>query len=252
MIVPSLPGFGPSAARPPAGLTAQQVARLWHALTTAELGYDRCVAHGSDLGAGVTAWLARDQPQAVAATHLATPGLAPIVPPRTAAGNEFAAAVQAWTAEEGGYAHEHATKTSTLGAALSDSPSGLAAWVGEKVFAWSSVTADGRPAFDRDLQLATLTLYWVTETITTSLLPYWAYRHSPDAALPPDDASAVPTAVCIFGGERVPFPKPPRELAERYYTIASWTEHPVGGHFPAVAEPELFVRSLRDAFRSAR
>jgi pimeloyl-ACP methyl ester carboxylesterase len=252
VIVPSLPGFGPSAASAPAGLTAREVARLWHALLTAGLGHARYVAHGSDLGAGVTAWLARDQPQAVAAIHLATPGLAPTAPPRTAAEDEFAAAAKAWTGEEGGYAHEHATKPGTLGAALSDSPSGLAAWVGEKVVAWSSVTADGSPAFDRELLLATLTLYWVTGTITTSLLPYWAYRHSPDAALPADDPAPVPTAVSIFGGERVPFPKPPRELAERYYTIASWAEHPVGGHFPAIAEPELFVRSLRDAFRSAR
>ncbi len=92
----------------------------------------------------------------------------------------------------------------------------------------------------------------MTGTITTSLLPYWAYHHSPGAALPTDDPGPVPTAVSIFGGERVPFPKPLRELAERYYTIASWAEHPVGGHFPAVAEPELFIRSLRDAFRSAR
>lgn len=159
VIIPSLPGFGFSAAPPPTGLTAREVARLWHALMSAGLGHDRYVAHGSDLGAGVTAWLARDQPQAVAAIHLATPGLAPIAPSRTAAEEEFAAAVKAWTAEEGAYAREHATKPSTLGAALSDSPSGLAAWVGEKVISWSSVTADGSPAFDRELLLSTLTLY---------------------------------------------------------------------------------------------
>ena len=75
----------------------------------------------------------------------------------------------AWTAQEGGYAHEHATKPSTLGAALHDSPAGLAAWIGEKVTAWSAVTGDGQPAFGRDLLLATLTLYWVTGTITSSL-----------------------------------------------------------------------------------
>jgi hypothetical protein len=102
------------------------------------------------------------------------------------------------------------------------------------------------------LLLSTLTLYWATDTITTSLLPYWAYRHSPDAPLPADDPSAVPTAVSIFGGERVPFPKPPRELAERYYTLTRWAEHPVGGHFPAVAEPGLLAETLRDAFRDAR
>ena len=252
VVVPSLPGYGFSGPPPPTGMTGRQVARLWHELMAVGLGYDRFVAHGSDLGAGVTAWLARDQPEAVAAIHLATPGLA--VPPgvRAEQEQEFARAVHDWTAEEGGYMHEHATKPGTLGAGLSDSPAGLAAWIGEKVVAWSSTRPDGSPAFDRELLLGTLTLYWATETITTSLLPYWAHQHLPGAALPPEDVSPVPTAISIFGGERVPFPKPPRALAERYYNVTSWAEHPAGGHFPAVAEPEVLARSLRDAFRPAR
>ena len=76
VVVPSLPGYAFSDPPPPTGMTGRQVARLWHQLMTMGLGYDRFVAHGSDLGAGVTAWLARDQPEAVAAIHLATPGLA--------------------------------------------------------------------------------------------------------------------------------------------------------------------------------
>jgi pimeloyl-ACP methyl ester carboxylesterase len=252
VIVPSLPGYAFSGPPPPTGMTGRQVARLWHELMTQGLGYGRFVAHGSDLGAGVTAWLARDQPEAVAAIHLATPGLAVAPGPRTAQEESFARAVEQWTAEEGGYMHEHATKPATLGAGLSDSPAGLAAWIGEKVVAWSSTRLDGSPAFDRELLLATLTLYWVTNTITTSLLPYWAHRQLAGGALPAGDVSPVPTAISIFGGERVPFPKPPRELAERYYTVTSWTEHSTGGHFPAVAEPELLARSLRDAFRPMR
>jgi hypothetical protein len=80
---------------------------------------------------------------------------------------------------------------------------------------------DGTPAFDRELLLATLTLYWSTETITTSLLPHWAHRHITGAALPAANVSRVPTAISIFGGEQVPFPKPPRDLAERYYNVTS-------------------------------
>jgi pimeloyl-ACP methyl ester carboxylesterase len=233
-------------------LTGRQVASLWHALMSSGLGHDRYLAHGSDLGAGVTAWLARDHPDAVRAIHLATPGLAPAPAPRTAAEETYAAAVTAWTAGEGGYAHVQATKPSTLAGALSDSPAGLAAWITEKIVAWSSTREDGSPAFDRELLLSTLTLYWATSTIGTSLLPYWAYGHNPGAALPLDDPSPVPTAVSIFGGERIPFPKPPRELAQRYYTLTDWAEHPVGGHFPAVAEPQLLARTLRYAFRDAR
>jgi hypothetical protein len=189
---------------------------------------------------------------AVRAIHLATPGIAPGSAPRTAAEEAYAAAVSAWSAEEGGYAHEHATKSSTLASALSESPAGLAAWIAEKIVAWSSVRPDGSPAFDRDLLLSTLTLYWSTGRIATSLLPYWVHSHNTSATLTPDDPSPVPTAVSIFGGERIPFPKPPRELAQRYYTLTRWAEHPVGGHFPAVAEPQPLAQTLRDAFRDTR
>jgi hypothetical protein len=139
-----------------------------------------------------------------------------------------------------------------MAAGLLDSPTGLAAWVGEKVVAWSSTAPDGLPSFPRRLLLGTLTLYWSTGTIGTSLIPYWTYRHRANASLPADCPSSVPTAISIFGGERVPFPKPPRQLAERYFRVTSWTEHDRGGHFPAVAEPELLAQALRQAFRALR
>jgi hypothetical protein len=56
----------------------------------------------------------------------------------------------------------------------------------------------------------------------------------------------VPTIISIFGGEPVPFPKPPRALAERYYIVAGWAEHDDGGHVPAVAQPELLALRLRE------
>ena len=58
-----------------------------------------------------------------------------------------------WNRREGGYLHEHATKPATLAAALSDSPAGLAAWVGEKLVAWSGMRADGSPAMTRERML---------------------------------------------------------------------------------------------------
>jgi len=70
--------------------------------------------------------------------------------------------------------------------------------------------------------------------------------------VPAGEPAPVPTAITIFGGEKVPFPKPPRELAERYFTVTTWAEHDRGGHFPAVAEPQLLAETLRDAFRPLR
>jgi pimeloyl-ACP methyl ester carboxylesterase len=251
VVAPSLPGFGFSGAPPPGGLTAERVAELWLEIMGA-LGYRRFFAHGSDLGAGVTARLARARPESVAAIHLATPGLSPPPRPWTDAVARHFDEEDAWDREEGGYAHMHATKPATIGAALADSPVGLAAWIGEKLTAWSSTTTDGEPAFNRELLLSTLTLYWTTNTAASSLLPYWAYQHRPASPLPADDPTLAPTAIDIFGGERVPFPKPPRELAERYFNLVRWTEHDRGGHFPAVAEPWLLAESLREAFRPYR
>jgi pimeloyl-ACP methyl ester carboxylesterase len=250
VVAPSLPGFGFSGPPPAGGLTHEQVAELWYRIMTEALGYRRFLAHGSDLGAGVTARLARAHPEAVAAIHLATPGLAAPPQPWSDALSEHFREVEEWSAEEGGYAHMHATKPATIGAALDDSPVALAAWLGEKLTRWSSTAADGRPAFDRDHLLSTLTLYWTTRTAASSLLPYWAYRHTPASALPPDDPPPTPTAIDIFGGEIVPFPKPPRELAERYFNVVRWAEHGRGGHFPAVAEPQLLAERLRAAFKS--
>ncbi len=253
VVIPSLPGFGFSAPPPPAGLSADDVASLWDRLMTDGLGYWRYAAHGSDLGAGITARLARAHPEHVAGIHLATPGLptAPR-PPLTKAEAVYLDAAALWAGEEGGYAHQQSTKPATLAAALSDSPAGLAAWIGEKVLAWSPVRDDGRPTFDRELLLATLTLYWTTNTIGSSLLPYWSSRHRPVTDLAEGDPPPVPTVVTVFGGERVPFPKPPRELVARYFDLTGWAEHDRGGHFPTVADPELAVDALRAAFRPLR
>jgi hypothetical protein len=97
-----------------------------------------------------------------------------------------------------------------------------------------------------------VTLYWATRTITTSLLPYFAHRHGNALPLPADDPPPTPTAIDIFGGEVVPFPKPPRELADRYFNVVRWEQHERGGHFPAVAEPYLLAHQLRRAFGSIR
>lgn len=64
------------------------------------------------------------------------------------------------------YALQQATKPSTTGLVLSSSPLALLAWVGEKFLDWT----------DEELPLETIlesvTLYWLTNTISTSLYPY--------------------------------------------------------------------------------
>ena len=252
VIVPAMPGFGLSEAPPPGGLTQAGIARLWHDLVSTGFGHQRYVAHGSDLGAGVVMHLARTQQDAVAGIHLATPGL-PVPPePWTDAEAAYARAVKSWTAEDGSYAHQHATRPTTVATALQDSPAGLAAWIAEKIVAWSPRTQTGETSFPRDLLLATLTLYWATGSIGTSMLPYWNFAHGGRELPDPDQRPVVPTAVTNFGGERIPLPPAPRDLAERYVEVSDWREHDRGGHFPAACEPQLFAETLRAVFRAAR
>jgi pimeloyl-ACP methyl ester carboxylesterase len=248
VVAPSLPGFGFSGPPSEEGLTHSQVAEIWHRLMVDVFGYQRYFAHGSDLGAGVTARLARAHPEAVTAIHLATPGLGAPPEPWSEPIRRYFEDVAQWSSEEGGYLHMHSTKPSTVAAALLDSPVGLAAWIGEKWMRWSATTGEGLPAVSREHLLSTLTLYWVTRTAGSSLLPYWNYQHRLQSALPADDPTATPTAIDIFGGEAVPFPKPPRDLAERYFNVVQWAEHDRGGHFPAVADPHLLAQCLNRAF----
>ncbi|MGA3360404.1 MAG: epoxide hydrolase [Solirubrobacteraceae bacterium] len=126
VIAPSLPGFGFSAPPPSEGLSAGAIAELWNRLMTEVLGHSRYVGHGSDLGASVTARVARAHPEARAGIHLATPGLPPPPRPWSGAEERHFAEIETWAAGEGGYAHVQATKPSTLAAALADSPAGLA------------------------------------------------------------------------------------------------------------------------------
>ncbi len=245
LVIPALPGYGYSAAPVSGAMTGRDVARLWNSLMTDALGHEHYVAHGTDLGAGVTAWLARDHATSVDAIHLGSPHLAPAREPNTPEETAFARALATWTKFEGAYAHMHASKPATVGAALLDSPTGLAAWIGEKFVAWSSGSLDA--GVMRELLLGTLTLYWSTATIATSMLPYWAHSHA-TAILPIDAPSPVPTSVDIFAGEHVPFPVPPRSLGERYFSVAHWYEHASGGHFPAADAPQALADALRAAF----
>jgi len=44
----------------------------------------------------------------------------------------------------------------------------------------------------------------------------------------------------------------PREFPERCYSIRHWTEMPPGGHFPALEQPEMLVKDVREFTRRFR
>ncbi len=251
VVVPSLPGFGFSAKPAAPGLVNSGIADLWHQLMTGALGYDRFGAHGSDIGAGVTSRLGSQHPDRLAGIHLSAPSFAEPPQPWSPAEREYLAAVNRWDQAEGAYSEVQSTKPQTLGYGLTDSPAALAAWIVEKFRAWSDCGGDVESRFTRDQLLTNLTIYWATATITSSVRHYYEYRRH-GAPLPAGAPVPVPAGFAIFANEYVPAGRPPRELAERYFTVHRWTELPRGGHFAALEEPGLLAAEIRAFFRPLR
>ncbi len=253
VVVPSLPGYGFSPAPARTGVGAREIAGLWRGLM-AELGYRRFGAQGGDIGASVSTWLARRFPDDVAGIHLNfvpgsyRPPLGDGLPLPTADERAFLDRGAAWTAAEGAYAALHATKPQTLSFALTDSPVGLAAWIVEKVRAWTDCGGD----IERVMPLATLltdiSLYWFGDNLTGALRLYKENRLRP-LTFAPGERVIPPVGVALFPHE---LPMPPRSWVERVFDVRRWTPMPRGGHFAALEQPDLLAEDIRAFFRPLR
>lgn len=251
VVVPSLPGYGFSARPARTGVHSRYIAGLWHRLMR-ELGYRRYGAHGTDFGSAVTTYLALDHPGPLVGIHLSNldvpPYTGPGSRPRSPAEQAYVARNAEWWAAEGGYKEVQATKPQSLGYGLTDSPVGLAAWILEKWRSWSDSGGDLNARFGCDFLLTTVTLYWVTGTITTSMRDYYDNRWTREP-LRRDDFVGVPTGVAAFDNYFVDEGAAPREWAERLYNVVRWTRMPRGGHFAAAEEPGLLADDLTTFFR---
>ena len=253
LVIPSIPGFGFSDRPSRPGVGNRSVALLWHALMRG-LGYSRYGAQGGDWGAGISTYLGLLHPRSLVGIHLNyvpgsyRPDLGPGTSPLTTAEVEFLDRKAQWYEDEGGYGHVQGTRPQTVAYGLNDSPVGLLAWIVEKLRAWSDCDGDVSRRFSRDEILAHVTLYWVTETIGSSMRLYRESRRTP-LQLAPGERVPVPCGVAHFPLEA---PHPPREWVERGYDVRRWTEMPRGGHFAAMEEPELLAEDVRAFFRPLR
>ncbi len=254
VVVPSLPGFGFSAR--PVRSGPAHVDRLWRRLMTEMLGYRRFVAHGGDIGARVTSALGRFHADVVTAIHIGSvdlewPEPLPGEEEMSDAERDYLGRVRRWEKEEGAYAEIQATRPQTLSYGLNDSPVGLAAWIVEKFRAWSDCAGDIESRFTKDELLTNIMIYWISQSIGSSVRRYFEQRHDPSPnPLRPGERIETPAGIAMFPGEKDLIV--PREWAERCYHITRWTEMERGGHFPALEEPVLLVEELRNFFRDYR
>ncbi|MCS5719998.1 epoxide hydrolase 1 [Herbiconiux sp. CPCC 205763] len=251
VVVPDMPGYGYSDRPTDRPRNSIDVAALWAELMHG-LGYDRFVAAGGDIGSHVSRYLALDHPDSVIAVHRTDAGLPhfsgdPAL--LTAEERQWIDESVRWAATEGAYGAIHRTKPQTAAAGLSDSPAGLAAWIVEKLRSWSDCGPDGdlESVYSKDEILTNITIYWLTETIGSSMRMYHA-----NAAIPPEQLARrveVPSGFSLFPGDIM---RPPRAWIDRTANAVRVTEPARGGHFAAFEQPELYAEELRAFFRPFR
>ena len=258
LVIPSLPGFGFSAAPAEAGWDPGRIAQAWAELMR-RLGYARYVAQGGDQGAWVTDQMGRQAPEGLAGIHMnllvTTDGAT--LPTETGQERAAADARKEFMTSGFGYFLEQATRPQTIGYALLDSPLALAAWMldhdTDAYYKISRAFTSGQPSggLTRDHILDNITTYWLTGTGTSAARSYWEHGRAAAAtagqAAPP---VKLPVGFTVFPGESF---RAPRSWVEQGYpTLSYFHEADRGGHFAAWEEPELFATEIRAAFRSLR
>ena len=267
VVAPSLPGYGWSSIPQLAGLGPPAIADISVDLMQA-LGYDQFAYHGGDWGAAVGGQLGLRHPNRLRALHLTAAALAPGGDAARAQTDEeqrfFRDVQQPYVRDDAAHRFIHGTKFQTLSYGLADSPVGLAAWIVDKWWMLSDcMRPDEAPRggdllrrFTMDELLATVAIYWFTETINSSIRIYH------ESTRPPADIEAeLGGQVVLRDAQRVEVPTgfarlvrgtplPPRSWCERAFNVVHWTPFPAGGHFPAMEEPDLLVADLRSFFAS--
>ncbi|KIW25784.1 uncharacterized protein PV07_08934 [Cladophialophora immunda] len=241
VIVPSLPGYGFSA-RPPLDrdFTLLEASELLHSLME-ELGFGGgYIAQGGDVGSKIARILAkRYQGCKVNFCAMNEPAQLKGSTQLAEAEREGLERMAVFNSSGRGYAITHATRPSTIALVLTSNPLTMLAWIGEKFLEWSG------EAISIDTILESVTLYWLTETLPTSLYTYRARTHpdNPGGHGDPRWHVAKPLGYSYFPKEVAPAPV--SWVATTGDLIFSRSRSK-GGHFAAAEVPELLLQDIED------
>jgi pimeloyl-ACP methyl ester carboxylesterase len=265
VVIPSLPGFGFSGKPTTTGWDPDHIARAW-AVLMKRLGYTHYVAQGGDWGSPITQSMARQTPAGLLGIHINLPST---VPPDVAAVIPTGGTAPAGLSEQeravfdalaayykkgnSAYLVAMSARPQAIGYSLTDSPAGLAAWILlHPGFAQWSYGDDPAQSPTKDEVLDDITLYWLTNTATSSARLYWENmgRGVTSAAAQKTAEISLPVAITVFPEDVY---RAPESWARRAYpNLVYFHEVDKGGHFAAWEQPQLFAEELRAAFRSVR
>ncbi|GAB2611195.1 epoxide hydrolase family protein [Kribbella endophytica] len=273
VIVPSLPGFGFSTPLERPDMNFWKMADVWHSLMTEVLGYERYAAAGNDVGALVTGQLGHKYADELYGIHIGS-----------ALKLSFFEGERAWDITGGRaipsdvpseirsrileverrfavHLSAQMLAPSTLAFGLSDSPAGLLAWLLERWDKWSDDGGDVLSVFSKDELLTHATIYWVGDSIETSMRTYSNNNRYPWT--PSHDRWPVveaPTGITFVDYENPPGVSSGEERIANFLAgdRADWynhthiTCHPRGGHFIPWEIPAEWTEDVRRTFRDLR
>jgi hypothetical protein len=102
---------------------------------------------------------------------------------------------------------------------LNDSPVGLAAWMVEKFRAWSDCNGEIETRFSKDELLTQIMIYWVTQTINSSIRSYYKDLAMPQP-LSPGQHIEVPAGFARF----------PKDLPQESIFPVNWQSATCASH----------------------
>jgi pimeloyl-ACP methyl ester carboxylesterase len=261
LVLPTMPGYGFSGNPTRTGWSPARMATAFHELML-RLDYPQYVSQGGDWGAIISEILAVQAPEGLLGIHINMPGTLPPdvlrhirnfdpAPSELSDREKLAYDRLLHFYRDGfGYAAMMNQSPQTIGYALADSPVAMAAYYYDKFAEWTDSGGEPEKVLTYDEMLDAISLYWLTNTGTSSSRSYWEGAQAGGGPFNAFDIPTLPVAVTVFPAEIY---RAPRSWGEKSFgNIIHWNEVDKGGHFAAWEQPELFSAELREGFRSLR
>ncbi|CAH0000677.1 unnamed protein product [Clonostachys byssicola] len=250
VVAPDLPGYGFSPAPEYAGLSPSRMGIAFDKLMKT-LGYEKYGVASTDVGWMVGMWMAHDVSESFIGHFtdffLMQPNSTDLERyaqnQTTEEESAFISSITTWFGTRSSYATVHSQAPLAIGQAMSDTPVGFAGWILQLMHPISGAY-----------------VYSSTEVITDALMLWiqgvWgglrSYKECFDPKAQAFPVTTVPTALTQWGGPTTTgienFNFLPRDWAERWVNVVYMSRHDAGGHFPAVSEPDAWVREVRNFF----
>ncbi|CAD7077456.1 unnamed protein product [Hermetia illucens] len=266
VVVPSLPGYGWSQGSAKPGLSATEITVIFRNLMF-RLGYKKFFIQGGDWGVIIGSNIATLFPDAVLGYHSNicwSHGLLSMIKTTIASyypklfvpeGYEDFFFPQSekfkFLLEESGYMHIQSTKPDTIGAALTNNPVGLAAYILEKFSTWTNKDyrklSDGglEKKFTLDALLDNIMIYYLTNSITTSQRLYAENSNASVFSLPMERVQTnVPTGCARFKHDIAHALD--WALKDKFANLIHSTYHKDGGHFAAFGLPKVLYKDFME------